>query len=44
MTEPMFLPTESGARDVLRRARRRRRRQVVLSAAGVAAVTLAGTL
>jgi hypothetical protein len=40
----MFLPTESGARDVLRRARRRRRRQVVLSAAGVAAVTLAGTL
>ena len=44
MTEPLFLPTEAGARDVLRRARRRRRRQVALAALGVATATVAGTL
>jgi hypothetical protein len=44
VAEPLFLPTEAGARDVLRRARRRRRRQVALAALGVAAATLAGTL
>lgn len=44
MTEPLFVPTEAGARDVRRRARRRRRRQVALAAAAVAAIAVSGSL
>ena len=44
MTEPLFMPTEAGARDVRRRARRRRRRQVALAAAAVAAIAVSGSL
>jgi len=44
VTEPLFVPTEAGARDVRRRARRRRRRQMALAAAAVAAIAIGGSL